>query len=146
VTKGLRSILTSGTICALLLASSGNGGAQVKSHATLDAPGSNAKTDVIIAGTLTAAALVVLGIYFAQHHSHSLKGCGMDGPKGMELQTANGQNFALFGETTGIKAGDEVKVVGSRQKKVNGVTASQSFVVERLDKDYGACTVAAAHP
>jgi hypothetical protein len=75
-----------------------------------------------------------------------LKGCVVDGSKGMELQTESGESFALFGETAGVKAGERVKISGSRQKAVKGVSARQSFVVERLDKDFGACTAAMAHP
>ncbi|MGD0630769.1 MAG: hypothetical protein ABR987_15675 [Terracidiphilus sp.] len=140
-----RNILAIVAICTLLLTGAGNGGAQVKPHAAFDAPGSNAKTDLIIAGFFTAAALVGVGFYFALHHSHNLRGCVVDGPKGMELQTQNGQSFVLFGETAAMKAGEQVKVVGSRQKTGKGGTGTQSFVVERLDRNYGACPAAPAH-
>jgi hypothetical protein len=139
-------ILATVTVLALLLASVENGGAQVKSHAALDRPGSNAKSDLLIAGFLTAVALVGVGVYFAMRHQHNLKGCVVDGSKGMELQTESGEGFALFGQTAGVKAGERVKISGSRQKAVKGVSARQSFVVQRLDKDFGACTVAMAHP
>jgi hypothetical protein len=61
---GYRCILAAVALLALLLASAENGRAQVMPHAGLD--GSNAKTDLGIAGFLTAVALVPVGIYFAR--------------------------------------------------------------------------------
>jgi hypothetical protein len=69
-----------------------------------------------------------------------------DGGNGLDLQTESGQSFVLLGATTGLKAGERVKVTGARKKRVNGVTDKQSFIVDKLDKDYGACAVSAAHP
>jgi hypothetical protein len=73
-------------------------------------------------------------------------GCAAGGGNGLDLLTEDGRSFVLLGATTGIKAGQRVKVTGARKKRVNGVTDKQSFVVDKLDKDYGACTVSPAHP
>jgi hypothetical protein len=75
-----------------------------------------------------------------------LKGCVADSAKDLELRTGDNHSFVLLGATTGIKAGDRVKVTGSREKKVNGVSDRPSFVIDKLDRDYGTCTVATAHP
>jgi len=60
----------------------------------------------------------------------------------MDLATDGGQRFALFGATAGLKSGERVRGVGSRHKKLNGITARRSIVVEKVEKDYGACPVA----
>jgi hypothetical protein len=140
-----RRIFATTAVFALLLAGTEDGRAQVAPHAALDAPGSNAKSDLLIAGFLTAVVLVGVGSYFAIRRQHALKGCVVDGSKGMELQTESGQTFALFGRTDGVRAGERVKVSGSRQKAARVVSARQSFIVQRLDRDFGACTVARAH-
>jgi hypothetical protein len=57
---------------------------------------------------------------------------------------SNQQSYVLVGEVAGIKPGDRVRVSGKREKKNAG--GPQQFLVEKLTKDYGVCTVVPATP
>jgi hypothetical protein len=102
-----------------------------------------------VAGIAIAAGAVVAGaVALEVHHSHHmLKGCVSSGPGGLELQTQGGaKTYELSGATANIKAGDRVLVHGLRVKQPKHTTADQTFSVERVSKDYGACKLNPAHP
>ena len=104
------------------------------------------KSDIVWIAVAIGAigAGIGIGVYFAIHHSHSIRGCAISDPTGLELQTeGDQQTFQLMGITSDVKAGDRVKVVG--KKKGNG-SGNRSFLVEKLAKDYGACHVLPARP
>ena len=104
----------------------------------------NLQTDAewIIVGIAATGAAIGIGLYYAFHHSHSLKGCAVSGPNGLELQTeSDQQTFQLLGVTADVKAGDRVKVIGKIKKNGKADTSNRSFLVEKLAKDYGACSV-----
>jgi hypothetical protein len=144
MTQWLSRCIAALLICAFLIPTSAE--AKVHPHAAFDGLGAGSKTTLIVAALVTAVALIGVGVYFAIRQGHTLKGCAANRAKGLELQLKDGRRFALLGATTGIGAGDSVKVTGSRKKKVSGVSDGPSFVVDQLDKDYGACAVAMAHP
>jgi hypothetical protein len=144
MTHGLSRLTATLLICGFLIAV--NVPAQPRPHAAFDGLGSGAKTALIVATLVAAVALIGVGVYFAVRHGHTVTGCAAGGGNGLDLLTEDGRSFVLLGATTGIKAGQRVKVTGARKKRVNGVTDKQSFVVDKLDKDYGACTVSPAHP
>jgi hypothetical protein len=78
----------------------------------------------------------------AVHHNHHLmSGCVVSGSNGPELQTSDSKTIELQGESTGIKAGDRIKVHGSKVKKSRGATGLDVFRVDQLKKDYGLCHV-----
>ena len=84
-----------------------------------------------------AATSVVLGV---QHAHHTLKGCVVDTPAGLELHTKGGQGaYVLGGSTGGIKAGERVSLHGKREKQKKGSVAAPQFKVEHENKDYGPC-------
>jgi len=141
---GLSRSLAALLICGLL--TQANAAGPPRRQAALEGVGLGAKTTIVVALVIAAAAAIGVGVYFAVRQGHTVKGCVASSKDGIELQTGSGQSFALLGATTGIKAGDRIKVTGSREKKVNGVTDRQSFVVDKLDKDYGACTIAPVRP
>jgi hypothetical protein len=87
----------------------------------------------------------VVAILAIRHHN-SVAGCTVSGPNGLDLQAEDGRDFALLGATTGIKAGERIKVSGSRKKKVDGLTDRQSFIVSKVAKDYGSCVAAPVTP
>jgi hypothetical protein len=126
-------------ICALLIPAIAP--AQARPQATLTGLGPTSKTTLIVATLTGAAALIGVGVYFAIRHGHTVKGCAADGPNGLELHTQDRQSLLLLGATTDIKAGHLIKVTGSRKMKVSGVSDRTSYIVDKLDKDYGACTV-----
>jgi hypothetical protein len=142
--QGLPRLLAPILICSLVIQAHAAG--PPRNHAALDGLGTTAKTTLVVAALIAAAAAIGVGVYFAIRQGHTVKGCVAAGSDGLVLQTEGGQSFALLGASTGIKAGDRIKVTGSRKKKVNGVTDRQSFVVDKLDKDYGACAVSPVHP
>jgi hypothetical protein len=93
----------------------------------------------IAIGAVAVAAVVVA---VAVHHSHHLmSGCVVSGTNGLELQTSDSKTVELQGESTGIKAGDRIKVHGSKVKKTKGTTGPDVFRVDQLQKDYGLCHV-----
>jgi hypothetical protein len=131
-------------ICALIAPLDGI--AQAHPHAAFDGLGGKSKTTLIIAALVATVAVIGVGVYFVVRQAHSVKGCVAHGTTGLQLQREGGQSFVLLGATSGIRAGERVKVTGSRRKKVSGVSDSPSFVVDKLNKDYGACTVSPAQP
>jgi hypothetical protein len=98
---------------------------------------------VALVGTFSG---IGAGIYFAVQHAHTVKGCVIDDPNGLSLQLQNGKTYVLLGATTNIKADERIKVTGTRRKKIPGLTDEPTFVVEKLDKVYGTCSVAPVTP
>ena len=102
-------------------------------------PGNVAK---VVGGLAGGVTVIVFVVYFSAHHGHTLRGCAVSGPDGMELMNeGDQQTYALTGETAVIKAGDRVRVSG---KKTKGDPNHRQFVVKKLSKDYGACRVTPA--
>jgi len=96
-------------------------------------------------GTVAAAAVGIVagvaavGIVIAVKHSHHvLKGCVYSAPNGLELQTSDKQTYLLEGNAADIKAGERVKLHGLRKKAKDH---KNSFTVQKVSKDYGACNV-----
>lgn len=90
---------------------------------------------VAVAGVGTA--LVV------NHAHHTFKGCALTGPNGLELESNSEKKvYLLTGVTEGIKAGNLVKLHGSKKKQRGETTPEVS--VEKLVKDYGPCTTQVA--
>jgi hypothetical protein len=105
------------------------------------------KSDVVWIGIAIGAigAGIGIGIYYAVHHGHSLKGCAVSGPGGLQLQSQGDQQaYALVGEVAAIKPGERVRVSGKKAKATTG--AGPQFIVEKIDKDYGACKISPATP
>jgi Na+-transporting NADH:ubiquinone oxidoreductase subunit NqrD len=144
MTQWLSRCIAALLICAILMPTHAE--AKVRPHAAFDGLGAGSKATLIIVTLVTAAALIGVGVYFAIRQGHTLKGCTAKSANGLELLTKDGRHFVLLGATTGIAAGDQVKVTGSRKKNVAGITDSPSFVVDQLNKNYGSCAVATAHP
>lgn len=83
------------------------------------------------------AAIAIVTVVLINHGHHSLTGCAFNDPGGMKLKTNDSKVYAIDGDTSSIKAGDKVKVHGSRVKKAKN--ADQMFNVDRVSKDYGPC-------
>lgn len=94
---------------------------------------------------VTAGALAAIGIALAINHDHhTLVGCVSSGPSGFEVQTGDAKTWSLEGNAVAIKAGDRVKLHGSKMKKADRSSSSAVFKVEKLKRDYGPCAVASA--
>lgn len=99
----------------------------------------------ILIGIAGGSAALGIGIFYAVHHGHTINGCALPGPNGLELQNQGDQKtYHLIGEVADIKPGDRVRVSGKKEKESSGTP--QEFIVEKLAKDYGACTQALAAP
>ena len=134
---GLRRFLARVVVCALLLTATATARAQIGYQVTKG-------DEAGLAAVLVAVGVGVgFGIYFAVHHGHSLTGCAVSGSNGLQLQNDQ-QTYALMGNVGSIKAGDRVRVAGKKQKAV--ASGVHEFVVEKLARDYGACTAALAAP
>jgi hypothetical protein len=128
-----RRILAKAVICALLL---------MTVTRPANANSIPTKSDVVWIGIAIGAigAGIGIGIYYAVHHGHSLKGCAISTSDGLQLQNeGDKQTYALVGEVAGIHPGERIRVSGKKAKAAAGATPQ--FIVEKIGKDYGACKV-----
>lgn len=103
---------------------------------------SKSETTGIIAGVAGGVAVVGIGAYFIIQSAHTVTGCVTDDPDHLLLHTEDGKIYILLGATTHIKADTRIKVRGTRKKKISGLTDQPTFVVEKMNKVYGSCSVA----
>ena len=102
---------------------------------------------LISIGIAVIGAGIGIGIYYSIKHSHTLRGCAVTGPDGIELRNeGDQQTFKLLGITADIKAGDRVKIVDKKKKNGKNDTSNRTFLVEKLSKDYGPCKAMPATP
>ena len=120
---------------------------QTRPDAVLTSVGGAGKSALVVAGVTAAAVLIGVGIYFGIRQAHMAKGCVSSGLNGLILQKDGGQSpLVLLGSISHISAGERVRVRGSKKKSVPGVSNQPSFLVEKLEKDYGPCAVSTARP
>lgn len=101
----------------------------------------------IVVGIAATGAVIGIGIFYAFHHSSSIRGCAVSGPNGLELQNeGDRQTFRLLGITADVKPGDRVRVNGKHKKLASGSSGNPTFLVDKLAKDYGACQAASVKP
>lgn len=109
---------------------------------------SKGQADAIVAGIVAVAAViggVVVFVIYHTHQSQSLRGCVVSNPTGLELQDEGDQRaFELVGMTADLRPGDRVRLKGKHKKAAKGSTGNPTFLVDKLAKDYGACTGVAA--
>jgi len=131
MTAGHRNLLAMVAACSLLVTATDTAKAQIGV--------TKSQADWIVVGIAAIGAGIGLGIYFAvRPHGHSLTGCAGSGPDGPELVSENDQQiYALTGELAGIKSGERIRVSGKKEMKK--ASAPQQFLVEKLNKDLGAC-------
>ena len=130
-----KSLLPILLLCALCLTTTRTARADV-------ADVGDAKATGVIIAIVGVGALIGLGVYYAVHHGHSLKGCASSHPDGMQLlNESNQKTYLLGGNVNGVKPGDRVRVTGNKQK--NGGSGRQ-FFVKKLSKNYGSCSVPAS--
>ena len=95
-------------------------------------------------GAVIAVAIIV-PIEISRSH-HIVTGCVVTSASGLELHTSEGKSYALDGDAASIKAGDKVKLHGSKLKKTKDSTGPGVFRVEKLTRDYGPCPAAFSAP
>lgn len=106
----------------------------------------NSQAALAIGAVAGTVAVVGIGTYFIIQHAHTMTGCVTDDPDHLLLHTEDGKTYVLLGATTNIKADTRIKVRGSRKKKIRGISDQPSFIVEKVNKVYGPCTVSPVTP
>jgi hypothetical protein len=108
------------------------------------------QTQVALSSAAIAAVVVgtTVGVTYAvKHHHHTLQGCVFSDADGLKLRTNDAKIYVLQGDAASIKAGESEKFHGSKMKKAKGGSSGdQVFMVQKLNKDYGPCSVHVAPP
>lgn len=107
-------------------------------------------TGEVVAAAVGIVAVVGIGtavLVHVERTHHYVKGCLFNGPSGLEIQDSGSKkNYIVAGSTPDLKVGDMVRLHGAREKKVKGSPDDPKFVVQKLQKSYGTCTIAPAAP
>jgi hypothetical protein len=103
------------------------------------------KGEVVGAAVGAGAAIVVVVVVLVEveHSHHSVNGCVLTGPNGLELETSDSKTYALGGDAASVRVGDRVKLHGSKVRKTKDSSGDQVFRVASISKDYGPCKVSA---
>jgi len=135
-----QSIIARVAVCALLMAATVTAKAQIVAKGPCIGA---CKSQVIgiLVGIAAGGAALGIGTYYAIHHGHSLTGCAVSSPSGLQLMSQGDlQTYSLVGEVADIKPGERVRVSGKKEKKNTAIP--RQFLVEKLTKVYGTCTAA----
>jgi hypothetical protein len=96
-------------------------------------------TAAAVGGGIVVGAVILVEV---NKSHHTVKGCVTAGPNGLLVRNeSDNQNYALVGVTANTKVGDRVKLHGAKDKKAKDSSADRTFVVEKMTRDYGPCTV-----
>jgi hypothetical protein len=99
-----------------------------------------AKLVGITVGLAAIGAGIGIGVYVAVHHNHILTGCISNAAGGLQLQNHGDQHtYTIVGEVSALKPGERVRVSGKKSKQKGN--DPRQFLVEKLEKNYGACEV-----
>jgi hypothetical protein len=98
----------------------------------------------VAVGVVAVIALGTVVLIEVHNAHHTIKGCVLGGPAGLQVEDMDNQKiYDVTGVTANVKVGDKVRLHGNKEKKVKGAT-TQTFVIEKLNKDYGPCKVSPA--
>jgi hypothetical protein len=95
-----------------------------------------------IGGIAAGLVLITVGTTIAikDHNDHTVRGCIYSDAEGFKLRTSDAKIYTLEGDPGTLRAGDRVRLHGSKAKRAKANESGQSvFVVESLSKDYGPC-------
>jgi hypothetical protein len=96
-------------------------------------------TAAAVGGGIVVGAIILVEV---NKSHHTVRGCVSAGPNGLVVHNeSDNANYALVGVTANTKVGDRVRLHGSKDKKSKDSPADRTFVVEKVTKDYGPCTV-----
>lgn len=82
-----------------------------------------------------------VGVYFLVRTPHNITGCASNVEGGLQLTDEKGMSYLLSGETAAIKPSERVRLSGKPGKSAN---KQRTFLVKKVTKDFGACTLGAA--
>jgi hypothetical protein len=101
-----------------------------------------AKLLIVIAATTAAAAIAVFVTVASVHHRRKkivITGCVIAGEKGMTVtDEEDRKTYALSGDTTGIKPGDRMRLLGKKVKP-KGPDKTLVWEAKEMIKDFGVC-------
>jgi hypothetical protein len=93
---------------------------------------SDGKSAGVVIALVGVGVLIGVGVYFAVHHGHSIKGCASSGAGGMQILNESDQRtYELAGDLDGIKAGNRVRISGN-EKKLSDNTRHRDQTIEGL--------------
>ena len=95
-----------------------------------------------IAAVAVVAAVIIIPVEISKSH-HTLKGCVLSTPNGLELRTTDNKTYALSGTTADITAGNTLRLHGNRQNPPKGA-ADPQFIIQKVQKNYGPCQALAS--
>jgi hypothetical protein len=97
---------------------------------------------IVIAATTAAAAIVAVVTLTGLHHRRRrimITGCVISGDTGMTVTDEEDRKlYALSGDTTGIKPGDRISLLG-KKGKAKGPGMALVWEAREVVKDFGAC-------
>jgi hypothetical protein len=104
----------------------------------------------IVAASIGIAAVVILVptiVLVEVHQHHTVKGCLITGPSGMQIQETQDAKtiYVLEGAPADLKVGDLVRLHGNRGPSVKKGDI-RTFKVAEVKKNYGACPAAPPAP
>ena len=90
----------------------------------------------VIGAAIGVGAGICVGIYFI-HRSHtSLTGCVRETESGLSATAKDGNNYQLVNAPSQVKAGERLSLRGHKITAASG----RAFRVDRVSRDYGACS------
>ena len=97
-------------------------------------------TAVIVGIVAVGIAIGVTAVLVVRHHP-TVTGCVAAVPGGMSLDNESDRSVStLTGNTSGLKAGERVRLSGHKERKGAG---EHVFAVDEVRKDFGPCKVPA---
>ena len=91
----------------------------------------------VIGAAIGVGAGIGAGIYFI-HRSHtSLTGCVRETESGLSATAKDGNNYQLVNAPSQVKAGERLSLRGHKITATSG----RAFRVDRVSRDYGACSL-----
>jgi hypothetical protein len=136
-----RWTITASVVLGAVLCIGASAPAEGQDSSSIPPSGGEFAAVAIGVGAIIAAAIIVP--IKISHSHHILAGCIVTGAHGLELQTSDVKAYSIEGDTAVIKAGEKVKIHGSKVKKAKDSPGPQVFKFEKLDRSYGPCPVAA---
>ena len=101
-------------------------------------------TAAAVAGGIVVGAVILVEV---NKSHHTVKGCVTAGPNGLLVHNeGDNENYALVGVTANTKVGDRVRLHGAKDKKTKDSAGDRTFVVEKMERDYGPCAVGMKPP
>lgn len=92
-------------------------------------------TGEVVGAAVGVAAVTTLVLYLTLHKTY-VTGCMQSADGGSSLTDQDGRTYVLVDATSGLKAGERVKLQGKKKKDKQG---KFTFRVAKVKKDYGPC-------